>query len=134
MIILPTVANEGSYYQPAIPSLAPDATSATWSLSDMAGNIINSRLRVPIPEPESLAIVLSGLDLPCDCEGEACEMAVTIEAKVIVGEGVHPFRQAYKFVVASLPIEPAPPIPPDTVTLGGEEVTLGGEEVTFSGA
>ncbi len=72
MIVLTTVANEKSTYWITIGfldedngAMAPDV--ATWTLTDMEGNVLNAREDVAISTPETEEILeLSGDDLAVD--------------------------------------------------------------------
>ena len=56
-------------------------TSATWTLTDTYGNVINSREDVAISTPSSSEdIVLSGADLPVLEEGKDQKLILTVKA------------------------------------------------------
>lgn len=69
MQIIEEIAEEGSSFYPTIEFLneadaAMTPTVLHWSLTDMQGNVINSRTQVEVAAPStSLTIALSGADL-----------------------------------------------------------------------
>ena len=52
-----------SFTDDASEAVSPDSGSITWTLTDKAGNVINSRNGVAIASATSITIVLSGDDL-----------------------------------------------------------------------
>lgn len=44
-------------------AVTPNAASCTWTLTDLAGNVVNSRSAVAITSATSMNVVLSGNDL-----------------------------------------------------------------------
>jgi len=108
MIVLSDTANEQSSYWVAVDfldesnnAMAPDV--ATWTLTDLAGNLINSREDVSIVTPETdEAIELTGDDLVVD-GNDIVQRILTIEGtytSVTYGAS-KPFKFQIKF-----PIEP----------------------------
>lgn len=108
MIVLTTAANEQSVYWITVGfldednnAMAPDV--ATWTLTDLKGNIINAREDVSIVTPETSEVLeLSGNDLKVD-GNDIVERLVTIEGTYTsVNYGASkPFKIQIKF-----PIEP----------------------------
>jgi len=108
MIVLTTMANEQSVYWVTTGfldednnAMAPDV--ATWTLTDLKGNLINSREDVSIVTPEtSETIELSGDDLVVD-GNDIVQRILTLEGTYTsVNYGASkPFKFQIKF-----PIEP----------------------------
>lgn len=106
MIVLSTVANEKSVYWITVTYLDEDnnamgTIAATWTLTDLDGNLINSREDVNIADPDA-AIELTGDDLAVD-GNDIVQRVLTLEGtytSVTYGAG-KPFKFQIKF-----PIEP----------------------------
>ena len=108
MIVLTTPANEQSVYWVTIEfldednnAMAPDV--ATWTLTDLAGNIINSRQDISIATPQTEeTIEVAGDDLAVDGND--------IVSRLITAEGTytsvnHGANKQFKFQIL-FPIEP----------------------------
>ena len=75
----------------------------TWTLTDISGNVINSRTAVAIASAASVNIVLSGLDL-------AIQSATDNKLRVLLVEGTYdsalgnnlPILDQFKFMIADL--------------------------------
>lgn len=108
MIVLTTPANEGSVYWVIVGfldednnAMAPDV--ATWTLTDLMGNLINDREDVVISTPETEEPVeLSGDDLAVD-GNDVVQRIITLEGTYtsIVYGADKPFSIQIQF-----PIEP----------------------------
>lgn len=108
MIVLTTTADEQSVYWITVNfwdeddnAVAPD--TATWTLSDLKGNLINSREDVAIDTPESSeTLELSGNDLAVN-GNDIIQRIVTLEGTYTsVNHGANkPFKFQIRF-----PIEP----------------------------
>lgn len=108
MIVLTTPANEGSTYWVTVDfldednnAMAPDV--ATWTLSDLKGNLINAREDVAIDTPStSEPVELSGDDLAVD-GNDLVQRLLTIEGTYTsVNYGAtKPFKIQIQF-----PVEP----------------------------
>ena len=108
MIVLATVANEKSVYWITVNFLDEDNNAmtpdvATWTLTDLKGNIFNSREDVSIVAPGSTeTIELSGSDLVVD-GNDIIQRILTLEGtytSVTYGAG-KPFKFQIRF-----PVEP----------------------------
>lgn len=108
MIVLTTPANEQSvfwitvsFFDEDTNAMAPDV--ATWTLTDLEGNLINSREDVAIDTPDTSEVIeLSGNDLAVD-GNDIVERLLTLEGtytSVTYGAS-KPFKFQIKF-----PIEP----------------------------
>ena len=109
MIVLTTVANEKSVYWITVAfldednaAMAPDV--CTWTLTDMEGNIINSREDVSITTPEtSETLELSGDDLAVD-GNDIVNRLITLEGTYT--SDTHGAEKPFKIQI-SFPVEPA---------------------------
>lgn len=86
-------------------AVTPD--SATWTLTDGAGTVINSRSGVAIaPLADSVDVVLSGLDLAMQpLETSYGYRLLTVQAVYSSTEGASlPLREEYQFMVRNLTV------------------------------
>ena len=104
-----TNATEGSAY-PVTIALTDDAggalipDTATWTLTDLDGNVINSRNAVSLTPASSMTLVLSGDDLDVATGYEKAERALIIEGTYTdptFGSGLD-FRQEFRLTVEAL--------------------------------
>jgi len=108
MIVLTTPANEQSVYwvtvgflDEANDDMAPDV--ATWTLTDLKGNIINAREDVSITTPEiEETIELSGDDLAVD-GNDIVQRIITLEGTYT--SNTYGAEKPFKFQI-QFPIEP----------------------------
>jgi hypothetical protein len=87
---------------------APEITAMTWTLSDLSGNVINSRSAVAVTDPGSPeTIVLSGDDLAIVDATQEYEMRIlTIEATYDPENGGSdlPIKESAEFAVYNLQV------------------------------
>jgi len=108
MIVLSTVANEQSSYWVTINFLDDDGTNMstttlTWTLTDLEGNIINSREDVNVAGPSyQETIELSGADLAVD-GNDIVQRIMTLEGTYT--SNTYGTGKAFKFQI-KFPIEP----------------------------
>lgn len=102
-------ATEGSAY-PVTVTLTDDAGSAlvpdtaTWTLTDLGGNVVNARNAVELTPGSSMTLVLSGDDLDVATGYENAERCLIIEGTYTdptFGSGLD-FRQEFRFTIDAL--------------------------------
>lgn len=104
-VYLSTPATEGSTFVVPFSLTSDDGTTVTpstarWSLTDMAGDVINERSAVVIASPAvSNEIVLTGDDL-AGIANDAGYRVITVSGNYVVGEGV--FRDFIEEIVFSI--------------------------------
>lgn len=104
-LYLSTPATEGSTYVVPFSLTGDDGTTVTpstaqWTLTDMAGNVINERSNVVIATPAaSNEIVLTGSDL-AEIANDAGYRVITVSGSYVVGEGQ--FRSFTEEIVFSI--------------------------------
>lgn len=78
-------------------TVTPSAVS--WSLTDLAGAVINSRSEVVAVPAETVLVVLSGLDLAMQAgEGGVVQRLLTVQATYTSTEGSNlPYKAEYLF-------------------------------------
>lgn len=104
---LTTPAKEGSTYAVTIAftdetGAAVTPSSATWTLTDQGGNVINSRLDVTISSlSTSVTIVLSGNDLALSNSDNTRELLIEAVYTSDLGSNL-PFKSAVRFTIDGL--------------------------------